>query len=178
MRGDKTPTGAGKLERKPWLEIARGKILDDVSLSRHLAIWKFFKKKIVFTNGCFDILHAGHVSLLAQARDLGDVLIVGVNSDESVRRLKGEGRPVNNIEHRTLMLAGLLFVDAVVVFDEDTPENLIKKIKPDVLVKGSDYEESQIVGADFVKSYGGEVIRIPLVDNLSTSKLIEKIRQI
>ena len=178
MRGDKTPTGVGKLERKPWLDIVKAKILDSVSLSRHLAIWKFFKKKIVFTNGCFDLLHAGHVSLLAKARDLGDVLIVGVNSDESVRRLKGEGRPINVIEDRTLMLASLLFVDAVVVFDEDTPENLIKKVKPDVLVKGADYQESEIVGAEFVKSYGGEVVRIPLVEGLSTSQLIEKIKRI
>lgn len=178
MRGDKTPTGTGKLERKQWLEIVKSKVLDDLALSRHLAIWKFFKKKVVFTNGCFDILHAGHITLLAKARDLGDVLIVGVNSDESVRRLKGEGRPINGIEERTLMLASLIFVDAVVVFDEDTPENLIKKVKPEVLVKGSDYQESEIVGAEFVKSYGGEVVRIPLVEGLSTSQILEKIKKI
>lgn len=134
-------------------------------------------KKIVFTNGCFDILHAGHVMYLNKASEYGDLLIVGVNSDSSVRRLKGKSRPVNNIDDRVSVLAGLSCVDYVVVFEEDTPEDLIKTIRPDVLVKGADYEENQIVGADFVKGYGGKIQRVPLLKDHSTTNIINKMHK-
>ena len=133
-------------------------------------------KKIVFTNGCFDIIHAGHVDYLQKAKNLGDFLVVGLNSDESVRRLKGPCRPVNNQEDRKKVLENLKPVDLVVIFEEDTPERLIKEIKPDVLVKGGDWKIENIVGADFVKSYGGEVKTIDFVHNTSTTKTIEKIK--
>ena len=131
--------------------------------------------KVVFTNGCFDILHRGHVEYLAKAADLGDILVVGLNTDASVRRLKGEGRPVNNQEARALVLASLSFVDAVVLFDDDTPYNLIKTLRPDVLVKGADYQPEAIVGYDIVTSYGGTVTTIPLVEGYSTTNFIERL---
>ena len=139
--------------------------------------WKEEGKKIVFTNGCFDIIHAGHVDYLEKAKSLGDVLIVGLNSDESVRRIKGKDRPVNTQEHRKRVLEALKPVDLVIIFDEDTPERLIKLIKPDVLVKGGDWSIENIVGADFVRSYGGEVITIDFVYDISTTKIIEKARK-
>ncbi|NPA53415.1 MAG: D-glycero-beta-D-manno-heptose 1-phosphate adenylyltransferase [Aquificae bacterium] len=138
--------------------------------------WKKEGKKIVFTNGCFDILHAGHVDYLEKAKALGDVLIVGLNSDESVKRLKGNDRPVNIQEHRKRVLEALKAVDLVVIFDEDTPERLIKEIKPDVLVKGGDWKIENIVGADFVQSYGGEVKTIDFIYDISTTKIIQKAR--
>jgi len=138
--------------------------------------WRKEGKKIVFTNGCFDIIHAGHVDYLEKAKKLGDVLVVGLNSDESVRRLKGKERPVNIQEHRKRVLEALKPVDLVVIFDEDTPERLIKEIKPDVLVKGGDWSIENIVGADFVKSYGGEVKTIDFVYDISTTKIIQKAR--
>ena len=128
--------------------------------------------KLVFTNGCFDILHRGHVEYLAKAADMGDVLVVGLNTDASVKRLKGEGRPVNDQEARALVLASLSFVDAVVLFDEDTPYELIKAIRPDVLVKGADYKPEEIVGYDIVTSYGGKVETVPLVEGYSTTSLL------
>lgn len=128
--------------------------------------------KVVFTNGCFDILHRGHIEYLSKAADMGDVLVVGLNTDASVRRLKGEGRPVNNEEARALVLASLSFVDAVVLFDEDTPYELIKAVHPDVLVKGADYKVEEIVGYDIVTSYGGKVETVPLVEGYSTTKLL------
>ncbi len=139
--------------------------------------WKKEGKKVVFTNGCFDIIHAGHVDYLEKAKSLGDVLIVGLNSDESVRRIKGKDRPVNIQEHRKRVLEALKPVDLVVIFDEDTPERLIKQIKPDVLVKGGDWSVENIVGADFVRSYGGEVVTIDFVYDISTTKIIEKARK-
>lgn len=135
-------------------------------------------KKIVFTNGCFDIIHAGHVDYLKKARELGDVLIVGLNTDDSVKRIKGAGRPVNNQDDRSIVLDSLRFVDFVVLFNEDTPYNLILEIKPDILVKGGDYTIETIVGADIVLGNGGRVITIPLTAGKSTSGLIEKIRQL
>ncbi len=138
--------------------------------------WKEEGKKIVFTNGCFDIIHAGHVDYLEKAKQLGDVLIVGLNSDDSVRRLKGEDRPVNIQEHRKRVLEALKPVDMVVIFEEDTPERLIKEIKPDVLVKGGDWSIENIVGADFVMSYGGQVKTIDFVYDISTTKIIQKAR--
>ncbi|MGC8868624.1 MAG: D-glycero-beta-D-manno-heptose 1-phosphate adenylyltransferase [Sulfurihydrogenibium sp.] len=135
-------------------------------------------KKIVFTNGCFDIIHAGHVDYLEKAKSLGDFLVVGLNSDDSVRRLKGKDRPVNPQEHRKKVLSALKPVDLVIIFDEDTPERLIKEIKPDVLVKGGDWKIENIVGADFVKSYGGKVLTIDFVYDTSTTKIISKIRSL
>ena len=134
-------------------------------------------KKIVFTNGCFDILHVGHISYLKQAKQLGDVLVIGVNSDESVRRLKGASRPINNAEDRMLLLSALDFVDYVVEFEEDTPAKLIEIIKPDVLVKGGDYKENEIVGADFVKDNGGIVKILPFVEGKSTTSIVEKMKK-
>ncbi|HBN13800.1 MAG TPA: D-glycero-beta-D-manno-heptose 1-phosphate adenylyltransferase, partial [Pseudohongiella sp.] len=130
-----------------------------------------------FTNGCFDIIHAGHVGYLAQARQLGDRLIVAINDDDSVRRLKGESRPINPVERRMAVLAGLEAVDWVVSFAEDTPENLLTRIQPDILVKGGDYTDEQVVGGDYVRSYGGQVKVLSFLDNCSTSAIVEKVRR-
>jgi len=133
-------------------------------------------KKLVFTNGCFDILHLGHITYLAKARQLGDALVIGLNSDASVRRLKGPTRPVNNQDARAHLLAALECVDYVVVFEEDTPYNVITKVQPDVLVKGGDYTIDNIVGADFVMQRGGQVLTIPFVDGFSTTSIIENLK--
>ncbi|MBN0988379.1 bifunctional D-glycero-beta-D-manno-heptose-7-phosphate kinase/D-glycero-beta-D-manno-heptose 1-phosphate adenylyltransferase HldE [Amphritea pacifica] len=133
-------------------------------------------EKIVFTNGCFDILHAGHVGYLEQARAQGDRLVLAINDDESVRRLKGEGRPINPVDRRKAVLAGLEAVDWVVSFAEDTPERLLEQIRPEVLVKGGDYGLNQVVGGEFVKSYGGEVKVLSFLDNCSTTAIVEKIQ--
>ncbi|MDX9891011.1 MAG: D-glycero-beta-D-manno-heptose 1-phosphate adenylyltransferase [Bacteroidales bacterium] len=130
-------------------------------------------QKIVFTNGCFDIIHLGHIQYLAQARELGDLLVVGLNTDLSVKRLKGESRPVNPEFARAIVLAALQFVDFVILFDEDTPLNLIHTISPDFLVKGGDYSIDQIVGADFVIKKGGKVITLPFVEGFSSSNIIQ-----
>lgn len=132
---------------------------------------------VVFTNGCFDILHSGHVSYLEQAKRLGTILIVGMNSDESVRRLKGDKRPINSFEERAFVLSHLTSVNYIVKFDEDTPEELIKSIMPDILVKGGDYKVEEIVGYDFVKSYKGRVMTLPLIEGCSTTNIIEKIKR-
>src|SRR5688572_16234588 len=132
---------------------------------------------IVFTNGCFDIIHAGHVDLLERARALGTKLIVGINSDESVRSIKGPGRPVQDQASRKAVLLGLKSVDDVLVFDELTPENLIKSIRPDVLVKGGDWRTNEIIGSDFVQSYGGQVFSLPLLDGHSSSKILNEIKR-
>lgn len=131
--------------------------------------------KVVFTNGCFDILHAGHVDYLEKARNFGDKLVVGLNTDSSVKRLKGTSRPVNPELARARVLAALEFVDAVVLFPEDTPLELIMSIRPDILVKGADYDIKNIVGADFVLNNGGRVETVPLTDGFSTSGIIGKI---
>jgi D-beta-D-heptose 7-phosphate kinase/D-beta-D-heptose 1-phosphate adenosyltransferase len=133
-------------------------------------------KKIVFTNGCFDILHRGHVTYLNQARDLGDLLIVGINSDESVKRLKGPERPVNMLEDRAYVLSALKSVDYVIPFEEDTPLNLINLIMPDILVKGGDYTIDRIIGAQEVLANGGKVEIIPFVPGKSTSAIIDTIK--
>ena len=135
-------------------------------------------KRIVFTNGVFDILHRGHVEYLAKAKSLGDVLILGLNSDASVRRLKGPTRPLQKQTDRAVILLALESIDYVVIFGEDIPEKLISQIKPDVLVKGADYKISEIVGADFVRSYGGKVRRIRLTRGRSTSGLVKRVRKI
>ncbi len=132
-------------------------------------------KKIVFTNGCFDLIHAGHAIYLDTARKLGDFLVVGLNFDESVRRLKGKGRPVLKFKERALLLSYLVPVDLVVGFGDDTPIRLIRKIRPDILVKGADYEISEIVGAKEVKSWGGMVKTIPLTRGKSTSRIIDNL---
>ena len=148
----------------------RRQLVDAVTRSRRGG------ERIVFTNGCFDILHAGHVAYLNEARELGDRLIVAVNDDASVRRLKGAGRPVNDLARRTRVLEELKSVDWVVPFSEDTPETLIAEIRPDVLVKGGDYLVDDIVGADFVRGYGGDVRALSLVDDCSTTEIVDRIR--
>jgi len=135
-------------------------------------------KKTVFTNGVFDLLHRGHAEYLEKASGLGDILVVGVNSDESVKRLKGDNRPVNTQEDRTYLLASLSFVDYVNIFDEDTPLDLIKIIQPDILVKGGDYHLDQIVGRETVESSGGNVLTIPLIKGRSTTDLINRIKKL
>ncbi|MDA9049468.1 bifunctional D-glycero-beta-D-manno-heptose-7-phosphate kinase/D-glycero-beta-D-manno-heptose 1-phosphate adenylyltransferase HldE [Pseudomonadales bacterium] len=135
-------------------------------------------ERVVFTNGCFDILHAGHVDYLAEARQRGDRLVVAINSDESVHRLKGEGRPINTVDRRMAMLAGLSAVDWVVTFEHDTPLALLEKLRPDVLVKGGDYGIEQVVGGDMVRAYGGEVAVLSLVEDCSTTAIVEKIRNL
>jgi rfaE bifunctional protein nucleotidyltransferase chain/domain len=133
-------------------------------------------KKIVFTNGCFDILHRGHIEYLTKAKEFGDVLIVGLNSDTSVQRLKGKDRPINSESDRARILDALKPVDYVVIFEEDTPLRLIQMVKPDVLVKGGDYKVEEIVGSEYVMSYGGKVEIIPFVEGKSTTKIIQKIK--
>ncbi|MFI5219043.1 MAG: D-glycero-beta-D-manno-heptose 1-phosphate adenylyltransferase [Bacteroidia bacterium] len=145
------------------------------SFTHQLAIWKFQQKKIVFTNGCFDLLHAGHIDYLSKAADEGDVLIVGLNTDRSVTEIKGPKRPINNGQSRALLLASLSFVNAVVLFEEATPYNLIKTVEPDVLIKGADYKPDEIAGSDLVKSKNGLVKTIPLLEGYSTSAIEQRI---
>jgi len=154
------------------------KISDIEELKRRLAQWRVKSDRIVFTNGCFDILHVGHLHTLKESIQLGDKLIVGLNSDASVSRLKGKERPVVNQLDRSEMLAALEMVDAVIIFEDDTPEELIQMIKPDVLCKGGDWSIENIVGGDFVKSYGGQVVSIPFVQGYSSSSLINKIKSL
>tara|TARA_Y100000768_G_scaffold234275_1_gene177064 strand:+ start:303 stop:761 length:459 start_codon:yes stop_codon:yes gene_type:complete len=141
---------------------------------KKLEEWKKSKKTIVFTNGCFDLLHKGHIDLLTRASNYGDKLIVGINSDESVKKIKGEDRPVQNQKTRKKKLLNLKFVNDVYVFEESTPLKIIRSICPDVLVKGADYTISEIVGAKFVLSIGGKVRTVPLTPGFSTTKSIEK----
>jgi glycerol-3-phosphate cytidylyltransferase len=134
-------------------------------------------KKIIFTNGCFDILHSGHVTYLNKSKELGDVLIVGLNSDNSVRRLKGASRPINNEIDRAYILDNLKSVDYVSIFDEDTPLELIKKVLPDIITKGGDYKKENVVGYSVVKEYGGDVVIIDLVEGKSTTDIIKRIEK-
>lgn len=142
-----------------------------------VSLWKDQGLEVVFTNGCFDILHLGHIDYLEKAQEKGDRLVVAVNMDESVRKLKGENRPVNNEAARAKIIAALSFVDLVILFGEDTPLELIQLILPDILVKGKDYEVSNIVGADVVIEHGGRVETIELVDGYSTTGIIEKLKK-
>lgn len=161
------------------LEILESRIFTNWDLLKYrLAYWRFHEKKIVFTNGCFDLLHQGHIDYLASAADRGDVLIIGLNTDASITRLKGEGRPVQDERSRALLLSALRFVDAIVLFDQDTPYDLIKIVQPDVLVKGSDYKAEDIVGYDIVMERGGEVVTIDYLDGFSTTGLINQIKAI
>lgn len=157
-----------------YFDIIENKILKLQELTPVVLDWKKDGKSLVFTNGCFDILHYGHVNYLSRAKDLGDKLIIGLNSDDSVKRLKGSSRPINKQYDRAIVLAALLFVDAVVIFEEDTPEKVIRLVIPDVLVKGGDYTFEEIVGADFVTSYGGLVEIIPFINGYSTTNLLNK----
>jgi rfaE bifunctional protein nucleotidyltransferase chain/domain len=145
-------------------------------LSTTLVRWRAAGEKIVFTNGCFDLLHFGHLHYLADARDLGDRLVIGLNGAASVRRLKGPGRPINDEITRTHLLAALEVVDAVVIFEEDTPLELIKLVQPDVLVKGGDWQPEQIVGSDVVLARGGKVMSLPYIQGYSTTNIEKKIR--
>jgi rfaE bifunctional protein nucleotidyltransferase chain/domain len=158
------------------LKVIQSKILANPDeLNRLLTYWRFKDKKIVFTNGCFDLLHRGHVDYLARAASLGDVLIVGLNSDSSVSRIKGSNRPLQDEQSRALIMAALHFVDAVVLFDDDTPYTLIKTVQPDFLVKGSDYQAMDIVGYDIVAAKGGSVVTIDFLPGYSTSLIVNRI---
>ncbi len=167
---------AGELQTRQ-IESVEKKIVSLDRALEWLALWRAEGHKIGFTNGCFDLVHPGHISLLTQARAACDRLVVGLNADASVRRLKGEGRPVQDEMARAIVLASLAAVDLVVIFGEDTPDHLIRQIRPDILVKGADYKRESIVGADFVASYGGDVMLADLVPDRSTSDLIGRARQ-
>jgi rfaE bifunctional protein nucleotidyltransferase chain/domain len=153
----------------------RSKIIDPLTLADRLISMRSAGKLVVFTNGCFDILHAGHVRYLSAAKNEGDLLVVGLNSDQSVRRIKGKRRPIVKQEHRLEILASLQVVDYVTLFDEPDPLKLIQLLKPSILVKGEDWSEDKIVGADIVKANGGRVVRVPLAGDASTSGIIERI---
>lgn len=154
------------------------RVVDLTTLVRQCNIWRMKGDRIVFTNGCFDLLHRGHVTYLQEAAALGDRLVIGLNSDNSVRRQgKGPERPLNDQDSRAKVLSALRLVDAVVIFDEDTPLALIEAIVPDVLVKGGDWSEDRIVGAEVVRKNGGEVKSLALVEGFSTTALVEKVRR-
>lgn len=155
---------------------ALGKVRQMAQLLPELAAYRKQGRKIAFTNGCFDILHAGHVSFLRESRALGDLLVVGVNSDTSIKRIKGKDRPVNQQEDRLMVLSELQSIDYLIVFDKDTPTELLEQIKPDILVKGGDYDRSSVVGADLVESYGGKVALVSFVKGRSTTNIITKIK--
>ena len=152
------------------------KINDLSKLKASIKVWNSKGKKVVFTNGVFDLLHIGHITYMAKAAELGDKLIIGLNSDNSVKRIKGEDRPVNDQNSRAALLAALFFVDAIVVFEEDTPLNVITTLMPDILVKGADYSVENIVGAKEVMANGGEVKTINFVEGYSSTSIIQKIR--
>lgn len=168
MMRRKKPWNMGKIDHQIEEKIVARDFFLHYDIKRH-------GQRVVFTNGCFDVLHFGHVHYLAQARQLGDLLVVGLNSDDSVRRLKGPSRPINGERERAYVLAALACVDFVVVFDEDTPQELIETVRPDVLVKGGDYEIANIVGADYVTENGGVVTTIPFVEGFSSTQIIEKL---
>lgn len=159
------------------MDIIQSRIFENAqALDTVLTQWKQSGQEVVFTNGCFDLVHRGHIESLAKAADLGDRLIVGLNSDASVKLLKGQNRPLVDQQSRAILLASLLMVDAVVLFDEETPYELIRSIQPDVLVKGSEYQVEEIAGYDIVLASGGRVERIDLTQGFSTSELIRKIK--
>jgi D-beta-D-heptose 7-phosphate kinase/D-beta-D-heptose 1-phosphate adenosyltransferase len=167
--------GVHVVDREALHAVCRGispKVCGREQASAARADWRRHGMTVVFTNGCFDVLHAGHLECLEAARRLGDRLIVAVNSDESVRRLKGPARPRIDLENRMALLAGLGCVDLVVGFDEDTPESLLRELRPDLLVKGGDYDIGEVVGAEIVRGYGGRVVVLPYVAGLSTSRIL------
>ena len=165
------------MPRMPLISKVREKIITTDNLVLKVSQWKKNKMKVAFTNGCFDILHLGHLEILTKSKEFGDRLIVAVNSDESVRKLKGKERPINDFQTRSNILASFSFVDYVVEFSDDTPKKLIQIIKPDFLIKGGDYKKKDIVGNDIVSSYGGETIIIPLIDGLSSTNTINKLNK-
>tara|TARA_A100000164_G_scaffold50216_1_gene38855 strand:- start:36 stop:530 length:495 start_codon:yes stop_codon:yes gene_type:complete len=158
------------------LKKINNKIFDLQLLMKKIEKWRSENKKIVFTNGCFDLIHLGHIEILARSADYGDKLIIGVNSDLSIKKLKGENRPIIEESSRIKQLSALEFVDAVVLFDEDTPLKLIETIKPDVITKGGDYTAKNIVGNEVVSQKNGEVIIIPLTQGYSTTSILNKIK--
>ncbi len=158
------------------MKLIKAKIQSWEVAAEMVAAWQIEGEKVVFTNGCFDILHYGHLHYLADAKGLGDKLIVGLNSDDSVKRLKGAHRPINDFLTRQHMLAALQMIDLVVEFEEDTPLNLIKKLLPDFLVKGGDWSPEQIVGSDIILENGGKVLSLPFVQGYSTTNIEQKIR--
>lgn len=158
------------------LQNIQDKILNLEQLKANLNIWRLLEKKIVFTNGCFDLLHLGHIDYLTKAADLGDKLVIGLNSDLSANGLKGPNRPITDEHSRSLMLASFSFVDAVILFDDQTPLELIKWVRPDILVKGSDYTIEQIIGSDIVLQNGGQVKTIDYLPGYSTTLIEQKIR--
>jgi rfaE bifunctional protein nucleotidyltransferase chain/domain len=171
--------------KKAALEVIQSKIFTKESLLFYLNVWRFREEKIVFTNGCFDIIHRGHIDYLAKASDLGEKLVVAINSDASVKRLgKSSSRPLQDEQTRAMIMASLHFVSAVIIFDEDTPLDMINFVKPDILVKGADYDANEtnkqskkyIVGSDQVKANGGKVKTIDFLEGFSTTKIEEKIK--
>ena len=159
------------------LEHIKSKIFQiDQAFEWQLAVWRFHEHKIVFTNGCFDLLHTGHVDYLAKAAAEGSLLMIGLNTDASVRRIKGDSRPIKDEISMAMSLAAMGFVGAVVLFDDDTPQKLIELVEPDILIKGEDYEKKDIVGADIVEQKGGKVITMEYLEGYSTSAIIEKIK--
>jgi rfaE bifunctional protein nucleotidyltransferase chain/domain len=154
------------------------KTVDLSSLKNKVNTWQNGAQRVVFTNGVFDVLHIGHITYLSRAAELGDKLIIGLNSDSSVKRIKGEGRPINSQDNRAALLAALFFVDAIVIFSEDTPLNLITTLMPDILVKGADYSVDNIVGAKEVIANGGEVKTIDFVEGHSSTSTIQRIKEI
>ena len=152
------------------------KIYSLEELENQVNAWKQAGEEVVFTNGCFDIIHRGHIEVLVQTADLGNRLIIGLNSDSSIQKLKGKNRPIIDEQSRAILLASFSFVDAVILFSEDTPINLIRTLKPDVLAKGGDYEISTIVGHKVVQENGGQVILVPFVDGFSSTTIIDKIK--
>ena len=158
------------------LKNINSKIYNLDALTNQVEQWKLASNKVVFTNGCFDIIHRGHIEMLARTADLGDKLVIGLNSDQSIQKLKGEGRPVIDEQSRAILLAALSFVDAIILFSEDTPLKLISALLPDLLAKGGDYEIETIVGHEIVQQNGGKVKLIPFLDGFSSTTIIYKIK--
>lgn len=154
----------------------KAKILNINELSQNIKEWRLNGDKIVFTNGCFDLIHLGHLEILARSADLGDKLIVGINSDMSIKKIKGSSRPIIEEDSRAKQLAAIEFIDAVILFNEDTPYDLINILKPDVLTKGGDYKKNDIVGNQLINKQQGEVVIIPLTHGYSTTSILEKIK--
>ena len=152
------------------------KIFHIEDLSQIIKEWRLDGNKIVFTNGCFDLIHLGHLEILARSADLGDRLIVGINSDKSIKRIKGKSRPIIKEDSRAKQLAAIEFIDAVILFNEDTPHNLISSINPDIITKGGDYKKNDVIGNELMNKKSGEVVIIPLTQGFSTTSILEKIK--
>jgi len=161
--------------KQPFLDTIKSKIISSKDVDRLINPLRKEGKKVVFTNGCFDILHQGHVDYLSRSADLGDVFVLGLNSDESVKRLKGPSRPINSADSRSIILAALMFIDFIIVFVEDTPERLIEVVKPDFLVKGGDWTVDTVVGGKQVSDAGGKVVIMDYLEGFSTTGILDKI---